>query len=97
MLKDGDWIVKIGTQYHAFTPEVYAILAQPSVEAPAAVLRDWEIACDDCAGTGKVDKSEPLYVDGRHMGQDLFRIPCDTCLSTGVLLSMADIPKEIQR
>ena len=26
-LRDGDWIVKIDTQYHAFTPEVYAILA----------------------------------------------------------------------
>ncbi len=72
-------------------------LAQPSVEAPAPALRDWEITCDDCTGTGRVDHSEPLHVDGRYMGEDLFRIPCDTCLSTGVLVCVADIPKEIQR
>ena len=76
--------------------QALAALAQPP-EAPAAALRDWEITCDDCAGTGKVDHSEPLHVDGRYMGDDLFRIPCNTCLSCGVLVCMADIPKEIQR
>jgi hypothetical protein len=81
---------------HELAQAALAALALPP-EAPAAALRDWEITCDDCAGTGKVDHSEPLHVDGRYMGDDLFCIPCDTCLSCGVLVSMADIPKEIQR
>jgi len=71
--------------------------APAPVEVSRLVLRDWETTCDDCCGTGKVDHSEPLYVDGRYMGEDNFRIPCDTCLSTGVFVCIADIPKEIQR
>lgn len=30
-LRDGDWIVRIGTQYHAFSPEVYALLTAPTI------------------------------------------------------------------
>jgi hypothetical protein len=36
ILRDGDWIVRIGTQYHAFTPEVYALLAAPTPTASIA-------------------------------------------------------------
>lgn len=40
VLRDGDWIVLIGTQYHAFTPEVYALLAAPTPTASIAPKAD---------------------------------------------------------
>ncbi len=52
VLKDGDWIVQIGGQYYAFTPEVYAAIAQQP-EAPAARLAPdggevvWEYSAED--------------------------------------------------
>lgn len=59
--------------------------------------RDWEITCDDCAGTGKVDVSEALSVDGRYMGENLSREVCNACAGYGFTICIADIPKEIQQ
>lgn len=54
--------------------------------------RDWESECEECAGAGKVDRSEPLHVDGRYMGQDLFREACDACDGRGFIVNVEDVP-----
>lgn len=59
--------------------------------------RDWESECEECAGIGKVDRSEPLHVDGRYMGESLMRECCNQCGGYGLTVCLAEIPKEIQR
>lgn len=69
-------------------------LASP---AASPVPRDWESVCDECCGTGKVDVSEVLTVDGRYMGENLMREVCNNCDGHGLTICIADIPKGIQR
>lgn len=77
----------------AAAPTSPALGAAPPVQGEQH--RDWELACDECAGTGKVDVSAAIHVDGRYMGDDLFRECCNECGGYGFTICVADIPKKI--